>query len=71
MDRAIRTLLLLLVALAFAPTAYGYLDSGTGAMILQVIAGGVAGAAVMVKMFWHRIRGLFGGGKAQDDDPPA
>lgn len=32
-----------------------YLDPGTGSMLLQVILGGVAGAAVAVKMFWHRI----------------
>ena len=32
-----------------------YLDPGTGSMILQVILGGVAGAAVAVKVFWHRI----------------
>lgn len=32
-----------------------YLDPGTGSMILQVILGGVAGAAVAAKMFWHRI----------------
>ena len=71
MDRAIRTSLLVLALSLFAPLAYGYLDSGTGAMILQVVAGGVAGAAVMVKMFWHRIKGIFGGRKVQDDDPPA
>ena len=32
-----------------------YIDPGTGSMLLQVILGGVAGAAVAVKMFWHRI----------------
>ena len=31
-----------------------YLDPGTGSVILQVILGGIAAAAVFLKMFWHR-----------------
>lgn len=71
MHRAMRIALLASLVLAFAPAAHAYLDAGTGGMILQVIAGGVAGAAVAIKMFWHRIKGFFGGGKGQHDDPPA
>jgi len=33
----------------------GYLDPGTGTMILQMIAGAVAAAAVVLKMFGRRI----------------
>jgi len=33
----------------------GYLDPGTGSMILQVILGGLAAAAIFLKMFWHRM----------------
>ena len=32
-----------------------YLDPGSGSMILQVILGGLAAAAVFLKMFWHRM----------------
>ena len=32
-----------------------YLDPGTGSMILQVILGGLAAAAIFLKMFWHRL----------------
>jgi len=32
-----------------------YLDPGTGSMILQVILGGLAAAAVFLKMFWNRV----------------
>jgi hypothetical protein len=32
-----------------------YLDPGSGSMILQVILGGLAAAAVFLKMFWHRL----------------
>ena len=32
-----------------------YLDPGSSSAILQLIAGGVAAAAVSAKLFWHRI----------------
>jgi hypothetical protein len=34
---------------------FGYIDPGTGSMLLQVIIGGVAAAAVGFKLFWSRI----------------
>ena len=33
-----------------------YLDPGAGSMILQVLAGGVAGIAVVGKLYWRRIK---------------
>ncbi len=33
----------------------GYIDPGSGSMILQVMLGGIAAAAVAVKVFWRRI----------------
>ena len=33
----------------------GYIDPGSGSMILQMILGGLAAAAVFLKMFWHRV----------------
>jgi hypothetical protein len=32
-----------------------YLDPGSGSMILQMILGGVAAAAVFARLFWHRL----------------
>jgi hypothetical protein len=32
-----------------------YLDPGTGSMLLQLIVGGAAAAAVTLKMTWRRI----------------
>lgn len=48
-----------------------YLDPGTGSMLLQVILGGVAGAAVAVKMFWHRILAILPSGSRNSDDTSA
>lgn len=36
-------------------TVLAYLDPGTGSIILQILAGGVAAAAVTGKLFWRRI----------------
>lgn len=32
-----------------------YLDPGSGSMIVQMIVGGTAAAAVGIKLFWRRI----------------
>jgi hypothetical protein len=32
-----------------------YLDPGSGSMILQAFAGGVAAVAVMGKLYWRRL----------------
>jgi hypothetical protein len=32
-----------------------YLDPGSGSMILQMLAGGVAAVAVTAKLYWNRV----------------
>jgi hypothetical protein len=32
-----------------------YLDPGSGSMILQILAGGLAAVAVTAKLYWNRI----------------
>ena len=34
---------------------FGYIDPGSGSMILQVMLGGLAAAAVALKVFWRRV----------------
>ena len=36
-------------------TVFAYLDPGSGSMMLQVIAGGLAALAVTVKVYWRRL----------------
>ncbi len=38
---------------------FGYIDAGTGTLILQVLIGGLAGAAVFIKYRWGQIRSWF------------
>ncbi len=34
---------------------FGYLDPGSGSMLLQIILGGVAAVGVTMKMTWRRL----------------
>ena len=68
-----RTLFFFLVsglALVALP-AQAYLDPASGSMIVQLIVGGVAGLAVVIKLYWHKLLGLFGMKKEKHDDPAA
>lgn len=47
--------------------AHAYLDAGTGAMILQVLLGGIAGAVVIFRLYWRRFLALFSNRRAEDD----
>ena len=43
-----------------------YIDGGTGGMMLQILLGGLAGVAVIVKA---TLSGFFGGSKDEDEEP--
>ena len=45
-----------------------YLDAGSGSMILQVIIGGFAAAAVSLKLFWRRITTFLGIRKPEQEE---
>ncbi len=47
-----------------------YLDPGSGSMILQVVTGGVAAAAVAGRLYWRRLKGFLGFGKRDDEQQP-
>jgi hypothetical protein len=36
-----------------------YLDAGTGSMVMAALAGGIAGVAVFLRLYWHRMLGVF------------
>ena len=37
------------------PTIHAYLDPGTGSMLAQLLAGGLAAAGVALKLYWGRV----------------
>jgi hypothetical protein len=47
-------------------TVLAYLDPGSGSMILQIIAGGLAAVAVTAKLYWNRLLKFL---RIKKDDP--
>lgn len=39
--------------------SFAYLDAGSGSLIVQALVAGTAGAAVVLKLSWHRLTGAF------------
>jgi hypothetical protein len=39
--------------------ALAYLDAGSGSLIIAALAGGAAGVAVLLKLYWNRFLGVF------------
>ena len=46
-----------------------YLDPGSGSMLVQLLLGGVAGAAVIMKLGWERFRDMFRSSKSNPTEP--
>lgn len=49
--------------------AFAYLDPGSGSMILQLLLGGIAGAVMVLKLYWRRLVNLFKRGDARQENP--
>ena len=43
-----------------APDAEAYIDPSAGGMLVQLLLAGTAGVAVLGKLFWMRIKRMFG-----------
>ena len=50
-------------------SVFGYLDPGSGSVLLQALLGGVAGAVVAVKMFGKRVFRTLMFWKRDDEEP--
>ena len=52
-----RILCIILIFLFIMPSySFGYLDPGTGGMLLQFLLGGLAGLMIILKLYWNKIR---------------
>jgi hypothetical protein len=47
-----------------------YLDPGSGSMLVQLLLGGVAGAAVVMKLGWERFKDMFRSTRAARGEGP-
>ncbi len=54
---------ILALTLSYSPSAFAYLDPGTGSFILQMLVAGFLGAMLYIKLAWSNIKvylsGLF------------
>jgi hypothetical protein len=48
----------------------GYLDAGSGSIILQAVVGGIAAVGVTMRLYWRRIKSFFKRGGAEPADQP-
>ncbi len=53
----------LVLLTAAATPAWAYVDPGTGAMLLQMMAAVFAGALFYFRSFWKRVAAWFGSGR--------
>jgi DUF1365 family protein len=51
--------------------AYGYIDPGTGSMMIQAVIAGIAAAGVSIGIFWKRIKLFLSriSGRKQKEEP--
>ena len=68
MIRVMSSFIFILFSLTGVQPAHAYLDPGAGSMLLQILLGGIAGLAVFLKLFWHRILTFFGWYKPKRED---
>lgn len=63
----LRFILIVGLSLAFFERpAHAYVDPGTGSMLMQLLLGGVAGLAIIFKLYWNRIKAALGFRKADE-----
>jgi hypothetical protein len=46
---------------------FAYIDAGTGSLLVQAIAGGVAATIVFAKVYWRRLRRFLHIGMSDDE----
>lgn len=53
------TILVVIMITFVSKPAYGYLDPGTGSLILQSIVAAMVAIPFALKMYWNRIQDMF------------
>ena len=51
------------------PTLLAYLDPGSGSVLLQALAGGLAAAGVVLKLYWRRVLEVLRVRRREDPEP--
>jgi hypothetical protein len=69
MKRLVPIAICLSLVLAAEARVDAYLDPGSGSMLVQLLLGGVAGAAVIMKLGWQRFKDVFRSSKTKPTKP--
>ncbi len=57
--------LVIILIISFAAPIYGYLDPGSGSMFLQLLLGGLAGAALLIRLYFKKFIAVITGKKTE------
>ena len=57
-----------LLVVSWEQPAYAYIDPGAGSLLLQVLMGGLAGAAVVARVYWKNLMARLGRGNDTTSD---
>lgn len=52
---------------SFLPDIIGYIDPGSGSIVIQVIVGALIGIGVTVKIYWSKLKNMFFNITKKDD----
>jgi hypothetical protein len=52
-------ILIIILILCSVSKAHAYIDPGTGSYIIQVMIGGLLGAAFALKVYWKKVKAYF------------
>jgi hypothetical protein len=58
------SLAVVVLFLFMAAPAYAYIDPGSGSMLVQLLTGCAAGALILLRLYWRRLKDRFRGPSA-------
>ncbi len=65
MDEKLKKRFLIIVVTLFAfqglfiTDVYGYIDPGTGSIVIQALIGALVGVGITLKIYWYKFKELF------------
>lgn len=48
-----------LLCITASTPVYGYIDPGTGSLIIQSVIGAIAAVGITLKLYWHKLKVYF------------
>lgn len=52
---------------SFISKTFGYIDPGSGSMVIQMIVGALVGAGIAIKVYWYKLKEKFFGISKKND----